>query len=188
MTSRASAEKLTYRDYLRFPEDGRRHELINGAHVVSPTPVTPHQRLAGELFVELHRYFEGHPIGEVFVSPIDVVLSDVDVLIPDLLVVLNDQTEIVTDKNVRGAPALVVEILSPGTKRRDLGIKRRIYDRYGVREYWVVDPEGASVTVHRPSADGILEPAAEFTSRGEATLTSPLLPGLAVSLATLFKN
>ncbi len=81
--------------------------------------------------------------------PLDTVLSPWDVVEPDLLFVAADQLDILTEPNVQGAPALVVEVLSPSTRRRDLGIKRQLYDRGGVREYWVVDPKGRDLTVYR---------------------------------------
>ena len=175
------AVKLTYRDYLRFPEDGRRHELINGS---CPRRLSPD--ISSPQAADHPGHFEAHPVGEVFVSPFEIVLSDFDILVPDLLVVLEDQSEIVTERHVRGAPAIVVEVLSPGTKRRDLGIKRRIYDRRGVREYWVVDPEQKAVTLYRRSPDGDLTPAMESAERTDGTLTTPLLPSFSLRLDRLF--
>jgi Uma2 family endonuclease len=181
-----SATKLTYEDFLGFPDDGQRHELIDGVHYVTPSPIVKHQRVSGRLFGELYEYLKLNPVGEVFHAPSDVVLSHVDVVEPDLLVVLAEQSGIITVKHVRGAPAIVVEILSPGTRRVDETVKRGLYDRSGVREYWVVDPERDTVTVHRRSADGTLTAAPELTRAGSDVLTSPLLPGWSVPLETLF--
>jgi Uma2 family endonuclease len=177
------ARKLTYADFLSFPEDGRRHELIDGAHYVTPAPVTVHQRLLGALYVALHQYLENHPIGEVFLSPIDVVLSDHDVVEPDLLLVLDDQSDLVTEKHLVGAPALVIEILSPTTRARDRGIKRRLFERTGVREYWLVDPRDAAIDVYRARQ---CELGLESSFMAGDTLTSPLLPGFALELRSLF--
>src|ERR1017187_4479995 len=115
MHSRASTTKLTYEDFLSFPDDGQRHELINGEHYVTPSPSKLHQRLVVRLLGTFYLYFETNPIGEVFVAPFDVLFSDSDVVEPDLLVILDDQSGILADKNVQGAPALVVEVLSPST-------------------------------------------------------------------------
>jgi Uma2 family endonuclease len=93
-------------------------------------------------------------LGRVFLSPLDVVMSNYDVVEPDLLFVAGDQQSILTEANVQGSPALVVEVLSPGTRRRDEGIKRRLFDTKGVREYWLVDPKGCRVSICRRAADG----------------------------------
>ena len=180
--------RLTYDDFLLFPDDGRRHELIDGEHYVTPSPNTRHQRLVLRLSVALAKHVEQHPdCGEVFVAPFDVVFTDFDIVEPDVLFVAGDQAEIVTDKHVRGAPALVVEILSPGTRRVDEKIKYRLFERTGVREYWLVDPELDLVKVFRRAADGSFPRVAEFTAEAADTLTTPLLPGLALPLATFFR-
>jgi Uma2 family endonuclease len=184
VVSTTSATKLTYKDFLGFPDDGLRHELIDGAHYVSPSPTVDHQRVLRRLFAALQRCVEKHGLGEVFFAPCDVVLSNVDVLVPDLFVVLKEQADILTKANVRGAPALVVEVLSPGTRRRDIALKRRVYEARGVQEYWTVDPLRAVVTVHRRSGTGMLEPVREL---GRAdVLTSPLLPDLALDTSDVF--
>ncbi len=118
--------------------------------------------------------------------PLDTVLSPWDVVEPDLLFVAADQLDILTEPNVQGAPALVVEVLSPSTRRRDLGIKRQLFDRGGVREYWVVDPKGRDLTVYRRTADGSFPKVAQLSAGDDATLTTPLLPGFTLSLAKLF--
>jgi len=188
MASKASARKLTYDDFVNFPDDGLRHELIDGEHYVTPSPATKHQRVSGRLFVALFNYFEASPIGEVFHAPFDVVLSHFDVVEPDLLIVLAGQSEIVTDKHVRGAPAIVVEILSPGTRRVDQRIKRDLYERVGVREYWLVDPERDAVVIHRRSAEGTLGGEAELLASSGDELRSSLLPDWSIELRALFKQ
>jgi Uma2 family endonuclease len=180
----SAARKLTYDDFIHFPDDGRRHELIDGVHYVTPSPATVHQRLLGRLYGALHVYLQDHPVGEVFLSPLDILLSPHDVVEPDLFVVMQNQAAIVTEPNVVGAPAIVVEILSPATRRRDLGIKRQLFDRAGVQEYWVVDPAGRAVAVYLRGGDGILERRASLTAAD--SLTSPRLPGFSLALTKLF--
>jgi Uma2 family endonuclease len=178
--------RFTYEDFLLFPDDGRRHEIIDGEHYVTASPNTRHQRLVGRLFVALNDHLREHPEqGEVFFAPFDVVMSFCDVVEPDLLLVTGDQAEIVTEKNVQGPPALVVEILSPSTRKRDVQIKRRAYERLGVREYWIVDPELDLIKVFRRSADR-LPRVAEFSTEEHDVLETPLLPGLSISLEKLF--
>ena len=102
-----------------------------------------------------------------FSAPLDVVLSHYDVVEPDLLFVAGDQTAIMTEKNIQGPPALVVEVLSKGTRKRDAQIKRRLFERTGVREYWLVDPELDTVQVFRPSTEGKLARVAELTAEDD---------------------
>ena len=184
---RTALPKLTYNDFLSFPDDGRRHELIDGEHFVTPSPATVHQRLVGNLLTALHLHCRETGRAEVFAAPLDVVLSNHDIVVPDLLVILADQQDILTEQHVRGAPAIVVEILSPGTRRRDETLKRQLYARTGVREYWMVDPDARSITVCRQMAPGELATAGELTAAGGDVLTSPLLPGFSVALATVFE-
>lgn len=179
--------RLTYDDFLLFPDDGRRHEIIDGEHYVTPSPNTRHQVLVGRLHFEIERFLRQHPAtGRVFVAPFDVLFTRWDVVEPDLLFLASDQLEILTDKNVQGAPALVVEILSPGTRKTDEQTKRRLFDRGGVREYWLVDPELDLVKVFRRSPEGSFPRAAELSNEQHEVLTTPLMPGLAIALDVLF--
>jgi Uma2 family endonuclease len=180
--------RLTYDDFLLFPDDGRRHELIDGEHYVTPSPNTRHQRLVGRLFVALANHVEQHPsCGEVFVAPFDIVFTRFDIVEPDVLFVAHDQAGIVTEKHVRGAPAIVVEVLSPGTRRVDEKVKYRLFERTGVREFWLVDPERDLVKVFRRAADGSFPRVAELTAEAADTLATPLLPEFALALARFFR-
>ena len=177
--------RLTYEDFLLFPDDGLRHEIIDGEHYVTPSPNRGHQLLVGRLYFEIEQFLRANRgIGQVFLSPFDVIFSKWDVVEPDLLFIAADQEDIVTDKNVQGAPALVVEIASPGTRRRDEQIKRQLFDRGGVREYWIVDPDAHVVRVFRRQPDGSLAPVAELADG--TVLSTPLLPGLEIRLNDLF--
>lgn len=183
-----STARLTYDDLVAmFPEDdGVHRELIDGEIFVTPSAVTRHQRLSMRLAVSLNNHLDLHPSqGEVFTARFDVVLTAYDVVEPDLLVVLGDQQEILTEKNVRGAPGIVVEILSPSTRKRDLTLKRQLFDREGVREFWIVDPEANTVAVYRRAADGSFPPATTL-GNGE-TLSTALLPGWELQLERLFR-
>ena len=184
---RTALPKLTYDDFLSFPDDGRRHELIDGEHFVTPSPFERHQRVSIELTLAIGNYLKSTGIGSLYVAPFDVVLSNHDIVEPDLLVILNDQQDILTEKHVRGAPAIVVEVLAPGTRRRDETLKRQPYARTGVREYWMVDPDARTVTVCRQTPPAELVTAGELTAAGGDVLTSPLLPGFSVALATIFE-
>ena len=177
--------RLTYDDFLLFPDDGLRHELIDGEHYVTPSPNPRHQVLLGRLYFEIELFLRARPgSGRVFMAPLDVLFTKFDVVEPDLLFIAANQDGIVTDKNVQGAPALVVEIASPGTRRRDTQIKRQLFDRGGVHEYWIVDPDLNTVQVFRRQTDGALAPVAELAR--ESVLGTPLLPGFAIHLNELF--
>ncbi|MGH9383200.1 MAG: Uma2 family endonuclease [Vicinamibacterales bacterium] len=179
--------RITAAEFLSLPEDGRRHELIDGAHYVTYPNVT-HQVLCGRLHLALGNFLATRPhLGRVF-FPLDVVLSDYDVIGPDLLIVTPDQNQILTEMNVQGAPALAIEVLSPSTRRRDEGVKRRLLDENGAREYWLVDPRHARVTIFRRADDGSFPRVAEIDAIPGAELTSPLLPDLTLSVEQLFSE
>jgi Uma2 family endonuclease len=184
----ARHRRLTYDDFVQFPDDGLRHEIIDGEHHVTPSPNLRHQDLVGRLHLSLGGFLEDRPErGRVFLSPFDVVFSFHDVVEPDLVFVAPDQPDILTDKNIQGAPALVVEILSPSTRMRDEQVKRRLYERTGVREYWLVNPDRGAVIIYRRAADGSFPQVAEATAQAHDTLMTPLLPGWSLALARLFR-
>ena len=120
-------------------------------------------------------------------APLDVVLSKFDVVEHDLLYVSNQRSAILTKQNIQGAPDLAVEILSPGTRKTDEVTKRRVYERWGIGEYWVVDPELDAVKIYR-LRDGKCERVAELSAEGGDVLTTPLLPDLRISLSALFRE
>ena len=183
----APAVKLTYDDFLLFPDDGKRHELIDGEHYVTPSPNVRHQRVAGTLFGMIWTHLQSHPIGEVFMAPLDVVMSRHDVVEPDIFYVSNERrAQILTTLNVQGAPDLAIEVTSKGTRKRDETIKRRLYER-GVSEYWVVDPEIAVVRIYRREGDRFAR-ATEPSREAGDVLTTPLLPGLAIALERIFAH
>lgn len=185
-----SAARLTYDDLVAmFPdEDGVRRELIGGELFVTPSPFARHQRLVWRLAVSIGVHLEAHPDqGEAFTAPFDVVITPHDVVEPDLLVVLGDQQDILTDEHIHGVPALVIEVLSAGTRKRDQTLKRQLFEREGVREYWMIDPDRDEVIVYRRANDGSFRLAATLNaSHGEA-LTTPLLPGWGLPLDKLFR-
>ncbi len=180
--------KLTYDDFVLFPDDGKRHELIDGEHYVTPSPNTRHQQISLNLTLLIGSWLETHPVGRVFYAPFDVVFSHVDVVEPDLLYLSNERAAaVITPLHVRGVPELVVEIGSPGTRQRDETIKRRLYERSGVTEYWVVDPETDVVRAYRRERD-VFGRAIELSREGGDVLTTTLLPGLEMPLARIFRE
>jgi Uma2 family endonuclease len=179
--------KLTYDDFVLFPDDGLRHELIDGEHYVTPSPNAKHQRVLANLHLLIGLWLRAHPIGQVFFAPFDVVFSRFDVVEPDLLYMSKERAaEILTRANVQGTPELVVEVGSPGTRRRDETLKRALYERAGVSEYWVVDPELDVVRVYRRNGDRFGRPQ-ELSAEGGDVLATPLLAGLELPLAEVFR-
>lgn len=177
--------RFTYEDYLRFPDDGRRHELIDGEHVVTPAPTLRHQELLLRIASTLSEYLKGTPVGRVFPAPADVILSDRDVVQPDVLFVRRERSEILADV-VRGAPDLAVEVVSPSTRRADELTKRRLYDRFGVQEYWIVDPEIEVVKIYRRRDAGTFDRPIELRREDGQAIESPLFPGFSLPLDDLF--
>ena len=173
--------KKTVADYMALPvEHGV--ELIEGRFMMSPAPRYRHQRLVAGFTSALHQYGNRTGRGEVLPSPIDVVLAPDMVLQPDLIFIFNENRRIITER-IEGAPDLVVEILSPSSTDRDLFVKREIYARFGVREYWIVDPDGRTIEVLELRGSKF-ELAAIFEEKD--ILSTPLFPDLALNLAGLW--
>ena len=180
--------KLTYDDFLLFPEDGKRHELIDGEHYVTASPNLKHQLIVGQLYLTIGSWLEAHPVGRIVLAPFDVIFSDIDVVEPDLLFIAADRTgDILTSQGVRGAPDLVVEVASKSTRARDETLKRRLYERAGVVEYWIVDPAIDVVRVYRREKTAFLRPE-ELSREAKDTLKTPLLQGLEIPLTRIFKD
>jgi len=182
-------KRISAAEFLRWPDDGSHQELINGVHYVTPSPKLTHQELVGRLHLAIGNFLTTRRhLGRLFVARLDVVLSDYDVVEPDLLFVAGDQQSILTKANVQGAPALVIEILSPSTRRRDGGIKRKLYEERGVREYWLVDPKKYQISVCQRAKDGSLPTVATVTAAADEHLETPLLPGFVLSISELFSE
>ena len=140
---------LTYADLVATPEDGKRYELFEGELCVTPSPRTRHQMIVGNLYLLMAEHVRRLGIGEVLVSPVDVILADVTVLVPDLVYLDAGRLGLASDRGIEGPPALAVEILSPSTASNDRGVKLRLYARYGVPHYWIVDVDARTIETYR---------------------------------------
>jgi Uma2 family endonuclease len=186
MKAKPRGVKLTYDDYVLFPDDGNQHELIDGEHFVTPAPSIRHQIIQANVAGLIWSHLQTHPVGRVFTARLDVVFSSHDVVEPDVLYISRERyDEITTLQNVQGAPDLVVEIGSPSTRTRDETIKKHLYEKFRVSEYWIVDPTLETVNVYRHSGSSYKHAAQLSRDRGDI-LTTPLLPGLELPLATIF--
>jgi Uma2 family endonuclease len=177
----------TYQDYTSLPESvDRRYELLQGELFMLPAPTTDHQRFSRNLEFMLFQHARVHGLGEVFDAPVDVVFGDGsrrEVAQPDIVFIAAARRSIITRTEVAGAPDLVVEVLSPGTEERDRHYKRTLYERYGVREYWIVDPDAHTLERYVLSAERYGTPERYLETEGFA---SPLFPGLQIALAEVF--
>ncbi len=174
---------LTYEDYCALPEDGKRYQLIEGDVDVTPAPTTTHQRVSQNLESVLRDHVRRNRLGVLFHAPIDVLLALDTVVQPDIVFVSRERRSLVTERGVEGPPDLVVEVLSPRTRRLDRTTKMRLYARCGVREYWLVDPEAQSLEILRLSGGTyVLAQAAS----GMETTSSELFPGFTLALEAIF--
>jgi Uma2 family endonuclease len=170
--------KLTYADYVTFPGE-RRWELLEGEAFVVPSPDEHHQDIVLRIARRIADHLDRHGGGKVFIAPFDVILSpdESTVVQPDVLFVSNEDAGVLTGKNVRGAPTWAIEVVSdPVRDKRD---KRELYDRFGVEEYWAVDPDLRQVDIYRRG-----EPARVV--KPPDRLSPIALPGLDLDLEALF--
>lgn len=175
--------RMTIDAFFALPDDGKRYELLDGVVEEVAAPNIRHQRLVGRLFMTLVGALQHAGHGEVFIAPLDVVLDDRTVAQPDLFFIANENAGILNERNARGAPDLVVEVLSEPTRRKDVLRKRRLYARAGVRWYWIVDPEIDRIEfLQRDGDDFALAQRADAPSVAEP----PGFPSVHIDLAVLF--
>jgi Uma2 family endonuclease len=175
--------RQTVSDFMALPE-GTRAELIRGEiTILTPAPFTPHQRAVRNLGVALTVWARARKAGEILDSPMDVHLPSGDVVQPDVLFVAAAHAGIVQDW-VRGAPDLLIEVLSPSRPARDRVLKREVYAENGVPEYWIVDPDERTVEILRLAGKAY---SLAVRVSGGGVITSPLLPGFAMDLAGVFE-
>jgi Uma2 family endonuclease len=180
---RKKAKRLwTYDELLaELPETNQPTELWDGEIIMSPSPRPDHQRIVLRACQFLIEHVLARRLGEVFISPLDVVFSPRRAAQPDLFFVSKANRGIVQD-HIRGAPDLIVEVISPGTWRKDRIEKKALYEQYGVAEYWIVDPEARSIDVYA-LVDGAYRLHSHSQEAGVAR--SRLLPGFALAYAQL---
>jgi Uma2 family endonuclease len=181
-TAPAVSKDWTYERYLALDDD-RRYEILDGELIMTPAPSTLHQQMATELGYQLVGFVKEHNLGRVYYAPTDVVLAPKQVVQPDLLFVRADRVaEVVGERAIQGTPDLVVEIISPSSTHTDHFRKRVLYERFGVPEYWIVDPANRSIEVLTLREEGyeLFSFAAESGS-----VSSHVLPGLSVTLEEL---
>ncbi len=162
---------LTYDDLAALPPDSKRYELLEGELYVTPSPRPRHQMVVGNLYLILAEHVRRLGLGEVFLSPIDVILTNITVVEPDLVYLDAARLAQVSERAIEGPPTLAIEVLSPSTAAADRGIKRQLAARYGVPHYWLVDADARVIETYR-LADDVYEPG----PRLEGTTPAPLPP------------
>jgi len=179
-----AAEKKTVKDYEALPE-GSPYQLIEGELVMSPAPAPDHQRTSIRLSTKLFNLLSKNKKGEVLYSPVDVYLDEENAYQPDIVVILKDGKAEVTERGVEGPPDIVIEILSPSTAYYDLTEKKEVYERVGVREYWIVDPKRKAIEVYKNTEKGF-----ELYSKAKGTgkVKSFVLPEFEVDLKEVFEE
>ena len=182
-------KKYTYSDYLQWPEDTRA-EIIHGVIFdMTPAPSRRHQEVSGELYGQLWNYFRDRPC-RVYAAPFDVRLPDKNedgdnagtVVQPDIVVVCDEKK--LDDRGARGAPDIVIEIVSPESARRDMKQKLELYEHHGVKEYWVVHPDTRLVMVFRIGKGK--KYARPDVYGHEDTIETPLFNGLSIDCGRVF--
>ena len=177
-------ERKTIKDYEALPE-GAPYQLIDGEFVMSPAHDPFHQELLKRVFLKFFGAIEETGNGKVLFAPVDVYINEENAFQPDLVVLLKDSLEKIAEKGVKGAPDMVVEVLSPSTAYYDLRKKKEVYERAGVKEYWIVDPEMEEVEVYTNEGGSF-----RIFSRAkkEGKVRSSLIKGLEIGLEDLFKE
>lgn len=154
---------------------------------MSPSPRYIHQRIIVNLVRLLAIPVEELGLGEILVAPFDVLLSENDIVQPDVLFISRENRDILNEKNVQGAPDITIEVLSPGSSGYDQQVKFHRYEHFGVREYWIINPDQEEIHVYR-LADGRYQEAAVLKNEENVVVDSPLLPGLTISLSDVFQR
>ena len=180
---RSPKRVYTYQDYLEMPEDGHHYEIINGELLMTPAPITLHQKISLKIVELFLQFLRNNPIGELFYAPVDVVFSEIHVVQPDIFFILKERADLITEKNISGAPDLVIEIISPTSAYYDLIEKKEIYEKFGVREYWIVDPKKHRLEIYL-NEDGKFRLKQRAERSGAAN--SIILNGLAIQLDRIF--
>lgn len=178
-----SQTRYTYNDYLHLPEDNR-YEIIDGALYMVPAPLTYHQKVSIKLASILNEHAEERTLGEVYPTPIDVIFTDSDIVQPDIIFISNENMSILKRENVQGAPDLVVEILSPSSRKRDREQKHELYSRFGVKEYWITDPDSQMIDLYTLQNQSLI---LHNSYQQADTLQSIILPELSFPLTSIFR-
>ncbi|MBW8050395.1 MAG: Uma2 family endonuclease [Cytophagales bacterium] len=132
-------KRYTIKDY-QLLDEGAPYQLINGELIMTPSPTTPHQERSVDIIYQIRHFLKANPIGKVFSAPTDVYFDEHNALQPDIIYISRERIDIIKKAGIYGAPDMIIEIQSPSTGYYDTNSKKKIYERYGVKEYWLIDP------------------------------------------------
>jgi Uma2 family endonuclease len=184
-TDKIKEQLMTYEIYAAMPDDGQRYEIVDGSmELMSPGPSTTHQAISGELEFVLKQSCRSEYL--IYDAPLDVILSETNVLQPDIMMIHRSRLHIVTERGIEGSPDLVVEILSPGSRKRDKVIKMRTYAQYGINEYWIVDSITRTLEQYQLVDSGLYELRNLFEGNDE--VTSDKLPCVSFVIGDMFRE
>lgn len=172
----------TAEDFLKLPQ-GVPYQLIGGKLIMNPSPVPYHQEISRKLSREIGYFVDENGLGKLYYAPLDIILGEHEVYQPDILFISNENASIIGDKNIQGAPDLVIEILSPETAHYDLREKFKVFEKKGVREYWTVDPGLARIEVFENAGKRF---RLHSETKGRGVVSSKILDGLSIPLTDIF--
>ena len=181
----APIRRLTYTDYCLIPDDGKKHEIIDGIHYVS-SPRYIHQQILFNLSGIFYTWVRENPQG-IVLFPFDIRLSEHDIVQPDIVFISNKNRKIIKENHAKGVPDMVIEVLSPGNSEHDWQNKLHLYEHYGVKEYWIIDPDLEEVHQFRLVA-GRFRKAHIIKNEEGRSLNSPLLSGFLVPVEKVFRR
>lgn len=174
--------QATYEDYCKTPEGGK-YQLIGGEIIEMTSPTPYHQEILQNLNYYLSIFVRQNRLGKIYIAPTDVYFSKTETYQPDILFLLNENLSKLQEKKIEGAPDLVIEILSPSTGYYDVKYKKSVYEKFGVKEYWIVDPKDKTVEIYELSNDKFVL-VSDLTKSD--TAKSKLLTGFEVELGKVF--
>ena len=176
-------KKYMYDDYVNLPE-GSAYQLINGELIMSPAPNLYHQKILNNILILLNNFNSKINFGDIYPSPVDVYFEEYETYQPDIVFVSKERSQILKETKIEGAPDLVIEILSESSAYYDLKHKKNIYEKYGVKEYWIVDPIDKSVEIYENKKEkfDLIE-----QKKSNGTIKSKILNGLKISIEEIFK-
>jgi len=175
-------KKCTYEDYAKLPE-GASYQLIGGELIMTPAPTPYHQYISGNIYSILKEFVEKNNLGQLYYSPIDVYFEETETYQPDIIFISKERLNIIKETKIEGAPDLVIEILSPATAYYDLRKKFKIYEKHGVKEYWIVDPEEKSIEIYINEKQKFI---LVETKNKTGTIKSQLLKNFEIELEKIF--
>lgn len=171
-------------EYLAMPEGAPYYQFINGDAIEMPAPILLHQKIIRRLLQHIGNFVDEYRLGELYGSPVDVYFSEKNYFEPDVVFISNERSYLMTEKNIQGAPDLVVEVLSPSTGYYDLSHKKMVYEQEGVREYWLIYPDERRVEVLQNTDNGFI---VDNQARTSGIVRSSVLEGFSLDIATIFE-